>query len=72
MRLRAPKGLSRIWLALVLTVSFPLEATGKLEELLQAVRRDCDLVFIVGLIPPGQVRARIERFEVRGLLGHPC
>ena len=50
----------------------PLETTGKLEDLLQAVRRDCDLVFIVGMIPPGQVRAQIERFEVRGLLGHPC
>jgi len=50
----------------------PLESDGKLDAVMQAVRRDCELVFIVGLIPPGQVTARIERFEVRGLLGHPC
>ena len=41
-------------------------------QLMETVRQDCDLIFIVGLIPQGQVTARIERFEVRGLLGHPC
>jgi copper chaperone CopZ len=50
----------------------PLESDSKLEDLLQTVRQNCELVFIVGLIPQGQWTARIERFEVRGLLSHPC
>ncbi len=53
------------------TQVIPLVNDGKLDALLQTVRRDCELVFIVGFIPPGQVTARIERYEVRGLLGHP-
>jgi len=50
----------------------PLDSTPKLDDLLRAVRRECELIFIVALIPPGQATARIERFEVRGLLGLPC
>jgi hypothetical protein len=50
----------------------PLESDRKLDELMMTVRQDCQLVFIRGVIPEGRPTARIERFEVRGLLGHPC
>lgn len=45
-----------------------LASDRKLEELMATVRRDCEVVLIEGLISPGEATARIERFEVRGLL----